>query len=272
MLTNMKELLQQAKEANKAIFQLNINNLEWTRYILESAQKYESPIILGVTENAISYMGGYTTVVNLVVGLIIDLKITIPVVLHLDHGKTYESCKDAIDAGFTSVMIDGSNMKLEDNITLTSKVVEYANKYNVSVEGEVGILAENSYSTVEDCSLFAASTGIDALAPSVGNKHGIYKEKPNINFNLIKKISEETKMPLVLHGASGISTAELKEAIKSGICKININTVLQQEWAKGLKEHIKTNKDDYDPRILISSGRDNMVKCIMDIFREFNSN
>lgn len=276
MLDNMTSLLNKAKEQKTSAIQLNINNLEWTKYILETCNELNYPIILGVSEGAIKYMGGYNTVVNIVVGLMIDLKIKIKVVLHLDHGSSYESCKDAIDAGFTSVMIDGSKLPLDENISLTSKVVEYAQKYKVSVEGEVGAILDNetepTYASVEDCLMFSTSTGIDALAPAVGSVHGLYKSKPNLNYDRIKEISEKTGLPLVLHGGTGIPDEDIKLAIECGITKININTLLQVEWSKGVREYINNNPEVYDPRKIISSGKDNMTNKIKEIISIYNKN
>lgn len=274
MLVNMNDLLNQAKINKYAIPQFNINNLEWTKYILETCQELSNPVILGVSESAIKYMGGYNTVVNVVVGLMIDLSITIPVVLHLDHGSSFESCKKAIDAGFTSVMIDGSSSDIEENLKITSQVVEYAYKYKVSVEGEIGIIGrediESKYANVDDCVLFTSNTGIDALAPAVGSMHGLYKEAPKLDFKRIKEISESTNLPLVLHGGTGIPDIEIKEAIKNGICKININTDLQVKWAEGVRKYINDNKDIYDPRKIISSGKENIINRIKELISLFN--
>ena len=276
MLVNMIDLLNEAKVKKDAILQLNINNLEWTKYILETCNELNYPIILGVSESTVKYMGGYNTVVNVVVGLMIDLKIKIPVVLHLDHGSSYESCKDAIDAGFTSVMIDGSRLSLDENISVTSKVVEYAQKYKVSVEGEVGAILNNetkpTYASVDDCLIFSTSTGIDALAPAVGSVHGLYKNKPNLNYDIIKEISEKTGLPLVLHGGTGIPDEDIKHAVECGITKININTLLQVEWSKGVREYINSTPEVYDPRKIISSGKDKMTKKIKEIISIYNKN
>lgn len=169
-------------------------------------------------------------------------------------------------------MIDASDKSLDENIAITSKVVEYAKKYNVSVEGEIGTLEENEYSNIEECKIYVASTGVTALAPSIGNVHGIYKEKPNLNFELVKEIKEDINIPIVLHGASGIDNNDLKKLINLGISKININTALQQAWSKGVKEYLNINTNEYDPRKIISSGKNNMVKCIRELISIFNNN
>lgn len=269
MLVNTKELLQKAKEEKYAIPQFNINNLEWTKYILEECNNNNSPVILGVSESAIKYMGGYNVVSSLVNGLLTDLNITIPVVLHLDHGTSFESCKKAIDAGFSSVMIDASEYDIDKNIEITKQVVDYAHKNNISVEAEIGIISKNknvnnNYATVEDCIKLYKNTNIDSIAPSVGTMHGLYKEKPNINYERIKEISNTINIPLVLHGGTGIPDEDIKKCIENGITKVNINTELQVEWSNAVKDYIKNNNDVYDPRKIISSGEENIKKVIKD--------
>ena len=239
MLVNMKEMLNKADSGKYAVPQFNINNLEWTRFILEECQELNSPVILGVSEGAIKYMGGYKTVSNLVKSLISDLNITIPVALHLDHGSSYESCVKAIDNGFTSVMIDASKYPLEENINITKQVVLYAKDKNVTVEAEVGAVGgeedgvanELAYAKIEDAVKLVDSTNIDFLAPALGSVHGIYKGKPKLDFERMVKIHELIKLPLVLHGGSGIPDDLIQKAISCGICKININTELQIDWS-----------------------------------------
>ena len=255
MIVNSRELLINAKKNNRAIPQFNINNLEWTKYILEECNRNNYPVILGITENVIKYMSGYTTIVNLIKSLDKDLNINIPVVIHLDHGKSYEVCKNAIDAGFTSIMIDGSLLPLADNIKLTKQVVDYAKKYDVPVEAELGCIGDlDNLTKVEDAIKFVSETNIDFLAPSIGNIHGIYKELPNIDIKRCQKISNNVKIPLVLHGASGIDEQTLKNAIQNGISKININTDLQIVWANDVRKYLNENEKIYDPRKIISSG------------------
>ena len=270
MLVNTKVLLEKAKNGNYAIPQFNINNLEWTKYILEECNKNNSPVILGVSESAIKYMGGYNVVSYLVTLLIKDLDITIPVSLHLDHGSSFESCKKAVDAGFTSVMIDASEYDIDKNIEITKQVVDYAHKNNVSVEAEIGIISKNkevledNYASVEESIKLYKSTNIDSLAPSVGTMHGLYKEKPNLNFERIKEIKDALNIPLVLHGGTGIPDEDIQKCIECGIKKININTELQVVWSNSIKEYIKNNSDVYDPRKIISSGEENIKKVIKD--------
>ena len=232
MIVNMKNELIDAKKKGYAIPQFNVNNLEWAKYILKTCNLYRSPVIMGFTESAIEYMGGYHTASGLIYDLVHDLHITVPVSIHLDHGTSVLSCKKAIDASFTSVMIDASLKRIDTNIDMTNEVIEYARKKRVIVESEIGSIGKHDASDTKNASvtgsiIFVKKTKVDLLAPAVGNVHGIYKEFPNINVKLIKEISENTDLPLVLHGASGINNKTLRECIKNGICKVNINTDLQ---------------------------------------------
>lgn len=279
MLVNAKKMLEEAKLKRIAIPHFNINNLEWTKYILEECNSLKIPVILGVSEGAIKYMGGYNVVNFMVRSLLIDLNIEIPVCLHLDHGSSFESCKKAIDAGFTSVMIDASQYELEENIKITKKVVNYAKKKDVTVEAEIGhiggtedeVVNEIGFATIEECKKLVEETNIDFLAPALGSVHGIYKGEPNLNFERMKKISEEINLPLVLHGGTGLSSDDLKKAIDAGTCKININTELQIAWSRDVKKYLAENKEIYDPRKIINSGEKaikNSIKKIIDILQK----
>ncbi len=264
MLVNAKEMLIKAKKNKYAVAQININNLEWAKATLEVAQELNSPIILGVTSGAKKYMGGFKTIVNFVKGLIEELKITIPVSIHLDHGTTIDICKEAIDAGFTSVMYDGSKLSIEENVKNTKEVVKYASKKNVSVEAEVGtvggtedgIVGGVNYASLEECVLIS-ETGIDFLAASLGSVHGDYVGEPKLGFDEMKEYSSKTNLPLVLHGGSGIPNDMIERAIKSGQSKINVNTELQKAFAKGIRKYIEEEKDKegvgFDPRKLIGT-------------------
>lgn len=272
MLVNSREMLLSAKKNNYAIPHFNINNLEWTKYILEEMNSLKAPVILGVSEGAIKYMGGYKTVVNLITGLIEDLNIEIPVCIHLDHGSTVENCKKAIDAGFTSVMIDASKCSLEENISLTKQVVSYAHSKNVTVEAEIGhiggtedgVTGENLNAKLEDCLALVKATDIDSLAPALGSVHGLYKGEPNLDFKTMTEINAALEIPLVLHGGTGIPDDKIKQAISCGISKININTELQVAWYQALKEYITQNPDIYDPRKVIPSGENNIKSKIRE--------
>lgn len=268
MLVNMTNLLNEAKEGKYAIAQFNINNLEWTRFILEETNKLSVPVILGVSEGAAKYMGGYETIVSLINNLIKYLNISIPVVIHLDHGSSFESCKCAIDAGFTSVMIDASDKDLKDNIEITNSVVNYAHLRNVSVEAELGHVGVGTtgilYAEVEDCLKFCKATNIDCLAPALGSVHGPYQGEPVLAFDRMEEISNKTNIPLVLHGGSGIFDEQIQMAIACGICKININTELQQVWAKSVREGLRLDSEIYDPRKIIKFGEVALKEMIKD--------
>lgn len=272
MLVNSKEILEKAKQGNYAVPHFNINNLEWTRYILEEMQELNGGVILGVSEGAIKYMGGVNVVTNLVKSLIKDLNIQIDVVLHLDHGSSFEICQKCIDAGFTSVMIDASHYPLLKNIEITKKVVEYAHDKNVTVEAEIGQIGgtedgmegKNYNAKLEDVIALVNSTHIDSVAPALGSVHGLYKGKPNLDFITMKKISENVSIPLVLHGGTGIPDNLIQEAIKNGINKININTELQIAWANEVRKFLKENETVYDPRKVISSGE----KAVKNVVKE----
>lgn len=262
MLVNSKKMLKNAKKNGKAVFQFNVNNLEWTKTILEECNKLKVPVILGASESAIKYMGGYNVVASLCFSLISDLDIKTDVCLHLDHAKSIESCQKAIDAGFNSVMIDMSKASLDENIKVTKEVVNYAKNNDVSVEAEIGAMGEikdndlsfGTNAKLEDCLKFVKETGIDSLAASVGTVHGIYKGELNIDYKLIKELSTNIQVPLVLHGGSGLPDDILKKCIDAGITKININSDIQDAWSKSVREYIKENHDEIDPRKIIGSG------------------
>ena len=276
MIVNMKNELIDAKKKGYAIPQFNVNNLEWAKYILKTCNLYRSPVIMGFTESAIEYMGGYHTASGLIYDLVHDLHITVPVSIHLDHGTSVLSCKKAIDASFTSVMLDASLKQIDTNIDMTNEVIEYARKKRVIVESEIGSIGKHDASDTKNASvtgsiIFVKKTKVDLLAPAVGNVHGIYKEFPNINVKLIKEISENTDLPLVLHGASGINNKTLRECIKNGICKVNINTDLQVAWAKEVRKLLEIDSSVYDPRKIISSGEKAVVKVIKEKLETLNS-
>ena len=276
MIVNMKNELIDAKKKGYAIPQFNVNNLEWAKYILKTCNLYRSPVIMGFTESAIEYMGGYHTASGLIYDLVHDLHITVPVSIHLDHGTSVLSCKKALDACFTSVMLDASLKQIDTNIDMTNEVIEYARKKRVIVESEIGSIGKHDASDTKNASvtgsiIFVKKTKVDLLAPAVGNVHGIYKEFPNINVKLIKEISENTDLPLVLHGASGINNKTLRECIKNGICKVNINTDLQVAWAKEVRKLLETDSSVYDPRKIISSGEKAVVKVIKEKLETLNS-
>ncbi len=284
MLVNAKEMLLKAQKGKYAVAQININNLEWAKATLEQVEELKSPIILGVTSGAAKYMGGFKVAADMVKALIEEMKITVPVALHLDHGGTFETVKEAIDAGFTSVMYDGSHDSIEKNVEDTKKAVEYAKKHNVSVEAEVGTVGGTedgvtggvNYASLEEC-VAISKTGIDFLAASLGSVHGDYVGEPNLGFKEMAQYSEATKLPLVLHGGSGIPDDMIKKAIAAGEAKINVNTELQKAYAKGIRKYIEESKDlsgtGYDPRKLIGTyAYPNMKQVVKEKVVLFGSN
>lgn len=280
MLENTKVILETAKKEGYAVPHFNINNLEWTRFILEECEKEKSPVILGVSEGAKKYMVGFHTVTEMVKAMIKELNITVPVALHLDHGSSILACKEAIDAGFTSVMIDASKFSLEENIAMTKEVVQYAHERNVTVEAEIGhvggeedgIASELAYAKVEDAVLLANSTGIDTLAPALGSVHGIYKGEPKLDFDRMLKIKELTNLPLVLHGGSGIPDELIEKGVNCGICKLNINTDLQIVWAKAVRTYLNENETVYDPRKIIKAGEKALKEKVSEKIHLLKSN
>ena len=279
VLVNGNKILQDAKQGHYAVPQFNINNIEWTKNILEECQELNVAVILGVSEGAAKYMGGYRAVSGMVKGLMEDLNITIPVCLHLDHGSSFESCKKAVDAGFSSVMIDASKHPLEENIQITKEVVEYAHKFDVTVEAEVGhiggqednVTGNSLNATLEDCVTLVNGTGIDSLAPALGSVHGLYKGEPNLDFETMAIINQNLTIPLVLYGGTGIPDYDIKKAISCGISKININTELQIAWHDAVKEFVNANPDVYDPRKVIGSGTASMKAKIKEKVEMFNN-
>lgn len=278
MLVNFKDMLNDAKKNKYAVPQFNINNLEWTKYILEECESLGIPVILGVSEGAAKYMGGYDIVSSMVEAIIKDLGITIPVCLHLDHGS-YDACFKAIDAGFSSVMIDASREELDKNIEITKKVVDYAHIRNVSVEAEIGhiggtednITSDLFYARVNECERLYNETMIDAIAPALGSVHGLYKGEAKLDFKTMKEINEILPIPLVLHGGSGIPDYQIKEAISCGISKINVNTDLQIVWTKAVREFLNGNSGVYDPRKVIGSGEDAIKIKIRELVTIFGT-
>lgn len=280
-LENMVGMLNKAFKEHYAVGQFNINNVEWTSAILEEAEKTKTPVILGVTTSAAKYMGGWHTVVGMVKGLMEDLKITVPVALHVDHGPTVKDCKDAIDAGFTSVMIDASHYPLEENIRIVKEVTDYAHSRPnyVSVEAELGrvggqedfVVAESAYAIPEECVRLVKETGVDCLAPALGSVHGPYHGEPKLGFKEMKEIAELVNIPLVLHGGSGIPNDQLRMAIDRGTSKININTECQMAWTKIVREVLSTNDKVYDPRKIIGPGREGIKQVFIDKVTVFGS-
>ncbi len=285
MLVSAKEMLTKAKEGKYAVGQFNINNLEWTKAILQTAQELNSPVILGVSEGAGKYMCGYTTVVGMVNGMINELGITVPVALHLDHGS-YEATKKCIEAGFSSVMFDGSHYPIEENIEKTKELVAICEEKGLSLEAEVGaiggeedgVLGGGEVANPDECKMIA-DLGVTMLAAGIGNIHGKYPENwPGLRFDTLAAIQEKTgKMPLVLHGGTGIPAEMIKEAISLGVSKINVNTECQLAFAAEVRKYIEEGKDlvgkGFDPRKILAPGVEAIkatVKEKMELFGSVN--
>lgn len=272
---NLTKICTLAQQNEYAIPQFNINNLEWAKAILEVCQELKSPVILGVSLGANKYMGGFNTVVGMVVGLLHDLKITVPVVLHLDHSEEEQDCVRAIQAGFSSVMFDGSRLSISENVSKSKKVVEYAHKTNVSVEVEVGLVGGEEdgvhsshfkYAKLDDV-IKISEIEADVIAASYGSVHGIYHQKPEIGFREIEQARDAIKKPLVLHGASGLSDEIIHRTIKHGEAKINVNTEIQVAFNKKLRVYYEKNMDNklrgYDPRKIINFAVENGLKEVI---------
>ncbi|HLR81335.1 MAG TPA: class II fructose-1,6-bisphosphate aldolase [Bacillota bacterium] len=281
-LVSMKEMLERAKEKQYAVGQFNLNNLEYAQAILQAAEEEQSPVILGVSEGAQRYMGGYKVVVAMVKSLMEEYGTTVPVAIHLDHGSSFEQCALAIQAGFTSVMIDGSHLPLEENIALTKKVVELAHIHGVSVEAELGRIggeeddvvvddAEAFYAIPSECEQLVRETNVDCFAPALGSVHGPYKGEPNLGFDRMEEIKDLTNVPLVLHGGTGIPTKDIQRAISLGSAKINVNTENQMEQTKKIREVLKEQPDLYDPRKYMGPGREAIKETVIGKMREFGS-
>ena len=285
MLVSAKEMLNKAREEKYAVGQFNINNLEWTKAVLLTAQENNSPVILGVSEGAGKYMGGYKTVVGMVNGMLEELNITVPVALHLDHGS-YDGALKAIDAGFSSVMFDGSHYSIEENITKTKEIVEISHSKGISVEAEVGsiggeedgVVGSGEVADPAECKLIA-DLGVDMLAAGIGNIHGKYPENwAGLNFDTLEAINNATgDMPLVLHGGTGIPADMIQKAISLGVSKINVNTECQLSFADATRKYIEAGKDlegkGFDPRKLLAPGFEAIkatVKEKMELFGSIN--
>ncbi len=281
MLVSAKEMMQAARAGHYAIGAFNLNNLEWTKAVLKGAQESNAPVIVQVSEGAGKYMGGFKTVADLVKNLIDSQGITVPVALHLDHG-TYNGCKACIEAGFSSIMFDGSSLPFDENEAKTKELVGICNELGMSIEAEVGAIGgeEDGVVGMGECADPAeckkiADLGVTMLAAGIGNIHGVYPEGwPGLRFDVLEAIKAQVgDMPLVLHGGSGIPDSMVQEAIKLGISKINVNTECQIAFAKATRAYIEAGKDQqgkgFDPRKLLAPGTQaitDMVKYKIEVF------
>ena len=285
MLVSAKEMLTKAKAGKYAVGQFNINNLEWTKAILLTAQELNSPVILGVSEGAGKYMCGYKTVVGMVNGMLEELNITVPVALHLDHGS-YEGCYKCIEAGFSSVMFDGSHYPIEENVAKTTELVKVCEEKGLSLEAEVGAIGGEEDGVVgsgecadpKECKMIA-DLGVTMLAAGIGNIHGKYPANwKGLSFETLDAVQQETgDMPLVLHGGTGIPSEMIKKAISLGVAKINVNTECQLAFAAATREYIEAGKDlqgkGFDPRKVLAPGFEAIkatVKEKMELFGSVN--
>ena len=283
MLVSAKEMLTKAKAGHYAVGQFNINNLEWTKSVLLTAQELNSPVILGVSEGAGKYMAGYKTVVGMVNGMLEELNITVPVALHLDHGS-YEGCLKCIEAGFSSIMFDGSHYPIEENIAKTKELVAICNEKGMSLEAEVGSIGGEEDGVVgmgevadpKECKAIA-DLGVTMLAAGIGNIHGKYPENwKGLSFETLDAIQQLTgDMPLVLHGGTGIPADMIKEAISLGVAKINVNTECQLSFAEATRKYIEAGKDlegkGFDPRKLLAPGAEAIKATVKEKMELFGS-
>lgn len=285
MLVSAKEMLNKARDGKYAVGQFNINNLEWTKAVLLTAQENNSPVILGVSEGAAKYMCGYKTIVGMVNGMMEELNITVPVALHLDHGS-YEGALEAMAAGFSSIMFDGSHYAIDENIAKTKEMVKLANEKGLSLEAEVGsiggeedgVVGAGDIADPAECKAIA-DLGVTMLAAGIGNIHGQYPENwKGLDMGALSRINEAVgTMPLVLHGGTGIPENMIKEAISYGVSKINVNTECQLSFAEGTRKYIEAGKDlqgkGFDPRKLLAPGFEAIkatVKEKMELFGSVN--
>lgn len=283
MLVNARDMLLKAKEGKYAVGQFNINNLEWAKAALQAAEECKGPIILGVSEGAGKYMTGYKTVSAMVAAMVESLGITVPVALHLDHGS-FEGAKACIEAGFTSVMFDGSHYAIEENVQKTTDIVKFAHEKNISVEAEVGsiggeedgVVGAGEVADPAECKRIA-SLGVDFLAAGIGNIHGVYPENwKGLDFDALEKIQAATDgIPLVLHGGTGIPADMIQKAISLGVAKINVNTECQLSFASATREYIEAGKDKagkgFDPRKLLAPGAAAIKATVVEKMTLFGS-
>lgn len=283
MLVSAKEMLDKAKAGHYAVGQFNINNLEWTKSILLTAEECKSPVILGVSEGAGKYMTGYKTVAAMVKAMIEELNITVPVALHLDHGS-YEGCLKCVEAGFSSIMFDGSHYAIEENVAKTTELVVLAHKNGMSIEAEVGsiggeedgVIGKGECADPQECKKIA-DLGVDMLAAGIGNIHGKYPANwEGLSFETLDAIQKLTgDMPLVLHGGTGIPEDMIKKAISLGVAKINVNTECQLSFADATRKYIEAGKDlegkGFDPRKLLAPGAEAIKATVKEKMELFGS-
>ena len=283
MLVSAKDMLEKARDGKYAVGQFNINNLEWTKAVLQTAQELKSPVILGVSEGAGKYMTGYKTVTAMVKAMIDELNITVPVALHLDHGS-YEGCLKCIEAGFSSIMFDGSHYPIQENVEKTTELVKICGQKGLSIEAEVGSIGGEEDGVVgmgecadpDECKQIA-DLGVTMLAAGIGNIHGKYPENwAGLSFETLAEVKNKTNdMPLVLHGGTGIPEDQIKKAISLGVAKINVNTECQLTFAEATRKYIESGKDlegkGFDPRKLLFPGTEAIKATVKEKMELFGS-
>lgn len=278
-IVSMKDMLSKAKEGKYAVGQFNINSFQWAEAILEAAEEERAPVIVASSDRLVDYLGGFKTIATMINRIIEEMNITVPVALHLDHGMSIERCKQAIDAGYSSVMIDGSHYTIDENIAMTKQVVDYAGPHEVSVEAEVGTVGGNEdgliggiqYADPQECLRLVKETGIDALAAALGSVHGPYQGEPKLGFDEMKQISELTNIPLVLHGGSGIPEYQIQKAIELGHAKINVNTECLQAWTKAVREVLTNDSEVYDARAILTPGKEAIKATVKAKMKEYKT-
>lgn len=279
-LVNVKGMLEDALNGQYAVGHFDVHNIEWVQAVITAAEELSSPVILGVTEQAVNYFGGFSVVHATVTALIKEMNATVPIALHLDHGSSVENCIAAIEAGFSSVMIDGSHYPFEENVAMTQAVVEYAHPRGITVEAEVGsiggqegrLVSQSSiYAEVTDCENLVKLTGIDSLAPSLGTVHGLYKGEPKVDFERMHEIQRTVKIPLVLHGASGLYPDQIKKAISFGTAKINVNADNHIAFTRTVRDILNNNQEIYSVYDYVTEGQKSVKEKVKEKIRLFGS-
>lgn len=276
----LNDILPQALQEHYAVGHFNINGLPWVKSILATAEEQKSPLIIASSDRLVDYLGGFQNISDMVHDVAAQQNISVPVVLHLDHGQTIERCFAAIDAGYTSVMYDGSHSPIEENIRDTKKVVDYAHNKGVSVEAEIGTVGGNEdglvsgiqYADFHESVRLVEESGVDALAAALGSVHGKYVGEPKLGFKEMDAIANAIDIPLVLHGASGIPEDQIQKAIQKGHAKININTELNIAWIAALKESLVELPECHEPRLLLEKGEEAIKAVVRSKMIEFGSN
>jgi 6-phospho-5-dehydro-2-deoxy-D-gluconate aldolase len=280
-LVSMKGILQRAKEEQYAVGHYNLNSLQWAIPILQAAEEERAPVILASSDRLVDRLGGFRTIAAVIRELVREMSITVPVVLHLDHAQSADRCKRAMEAGYTSVMIDGSKYPIDENIAMTREVTEYARAYGVSVEAEVGIVGGSEdgmegsirYADPGECLRMVKEAQIDALAAALGSVHGPYRGEPRLNFERMKEISERTDVPLVLHGGSGLPDDQIQRAIRLGHAKINVNTECAQAWTDAVRDFLtdENNARVYEPQVILKPAHEAIKRTVKEKIRLFGT-